>query len=186
MAGMAMTVPFGLSPVLQSLAQHSSSLSATAQHISSAAIPFFGKWGTQAREKGKKVIRSLLSALTLWWKQPRALFLGLVCTWIHMFCLFGVLYLLLQGMGQDIPFTLIAGLYSLVYFVTLMPFSVNGYGLQELSMTLVFSTFGGATVGSGIAAALLFRTLMMLASLPGALFIPEMLAEIRLRRSNEG
>jgi hypothetical protein len=103
-----------------------------------------------------------------------------------MLCLFGVLALLFAGMGQDMPFLLIGGLYSLVYFVTLIPFSVNGYGLQELSMTLVFSTFGGATVGSGITAALLFRTLMMIASLPGVLFVPEMLAEVRLKRSNTG
>lgn len=181
MAGMLTAVPFGLPSVLK-VVLHQSSLSGWQPGF--AAVPFVGKWGTRLWATGMKVVHKLLSALSLWVKQPRALLAGLALTWVHMFCLFGILALLFDGMGQHLPFMLIGGLYSIVYFVTLMPFSVNGYGLQELSMTLVFSTFGGASVGNGITAALLFRTLMMLASLPGVLFVPEMLAEIRLRRSS--
>ncbi len=59
-----------------------------------------------------------------------------------MLCLFFILQLLLGGIGEDMPLWLIGGLYSLVYFVTLIPISVNGYGLQEISMTLIFSNFG--------------------------------------------
>jgi len=74
------------------------------------------------------------------------------------------------------PIWLIAGLYSLVYFVTLVPISINGYGVQEISMTLIFSNLGRASLQTGLTAALLFRTLMMIASLPGAFFIPDILA----------
>lgn len=183
MAGMALAVPFGLPSVLHITAiQHALPLVSPEIQVG-AAVPFLGKWGAKAREKGTKIFRRLLEALGIWLKQPRALLIGLVITWIHMLCLFAILSLLFNGMGQNLPFWLIGGLYSIVYFVTLLPFSVNGYGLQELSMTLVFSTFGGASVSSGITAALLFRTLMMIASLPGALFVPEMLAEINLRKS---
>ena len=98
-----------------------------------------------------------------------------------MLCLFFILLTLFKGMDQAISFWLVGGLYSLVYFVTLMPFSINGYGIQEVSMTLIFSTVGGVSMESGLTAALLFRTIMMLASLPGALFVPELLAGAKAR-----
>jgi hypothetical protein len=63
-----------------------------------------------------------------------------------------------------------------VYFVTLIPISVNGYGLQEISMTLIFSNFGKASMSDGLTIAILFRTLMLLASLPGALSLPDILS----------
>jgi uncharacterized membrane protein YbhN (UPF0104 family) len=182
MAGMVIALPFGLPRVIHIAAQGAALPGLRPGFAAGAAVPLFGKWGARLWEKGMKIIQRLLAALSLWLHQPRALLAGLACTWIHMLCLFGILALLFAGMGQTLPFLLIGGLYSIVYFVTLMPISVNGYGLQELSMTLIFSTFGGASVSSGIMAALLFRTLMMLASLPGVLFVPEMLAEIRLRR----
>ena len=98
-----------------------------------------------------------------------------------MLCLFSVVSLILNGMGENIPFWLIGGLFSIVYFVTLLPFSINGYGIQEVSMTFIFSTVGGASLQSGLTMAILFRTLMMIASLPGAAFVPELLAGAKNR-----
>jgi uncharacterized membrane protein YbhN (UPF0104 family) len=199
MAGMAMTLPFGLPRYLEMqswaigvIAQTwkclpRSTISATGPVkgtspvfwtglIASSSI---GRWGLPMWNKGLSLLRQVFEALALWLKQPRSLFLALVFTWIHMICLFGVLVLLFDGMGEEISFWLVAGLYSLVYFVTLLPISINGYGLQELSMTLVFSRLGGVSVASGITGALLFRTLLMLASLPGAAFVPEMISGIK-------
>jgi hypothetical protein len=82
-------------------------------------------------------------------------------------------------MGEDISFWLVAGLYSFVYLITLIPISINGYGLQEISMTLVFSRLGGASLASSLTAALLFLTIMMVASLPGVLFVPGLISYSR-------
>jgi hypothetical protein len=68
----------------------------------------------------------------------------------------------------------------------LLPFSVNGYGLQELSMTLIFSRLGGASLESGLTAALIFRTLMMIASIPGVFFVPGMLSGTGQRKPTTG
>jgi hypothetical protein len=46
-------------------------------------------------------------------------------------------------------------------------------------MTLVFSRLGGASLAGSLTAALLFRTVMMLASLPGVLFVPGLIAFTR-------
>jgi uncharacterized membrane protein YbhN (UPF0104 family) len=168
MAGMALMAPFGL-PALWSYLTLS-----PAPSLASALLP-------RLTHKILAGLRRLAQALRLWLCQPRALLLALLWSGVHMACLFTIIDLLLGGVGETMSFWHIGGLYSLVYFVTLIPISINGYGLQELSMTLIFSNLGHAPVSHGLTAALLFRTLMMLASLPGALFVPGILASTRAR-----
>jgi len=175
MAGMAMALPFGLPSFLQanfpSLVSNGASLTLAVGSVSAFQHLRQQAWW----KKGIRIVKKLVEAVSLWIKQPGALALSLLFTWIHMLCLFGVLALLFDGMGEHVPLWLIGGLYSLVYFVTLMPISINGYGLQEISMTFVFSSLANVSVSSGLTAALLFRTLMMTASLPGAVFVPALL-----------
>ena len=175
MAGMAMAVPFGLPSFLQPGALQELRSSVTPQYLlGSVSIPA-GSWWQKTWKRGSKILRRLLDALSLWIKQPRTLLAALIFSWVNMVCLFGVLALLFTGMGEQISFWLVGGLYSIVYFVTLLPVSINGYGLQEISMTFVFTHLGGASMGSALTAALLFRTMMMIASLPGAAFVPGMI-----------
>ena len=125
----------------------------------------------KARQLGQRIFR----ALSFWIKNPSALFGALICTWIHMLLLFLALWLLIIEMGEEMPLWLVGGLWTIVYFVTLLPFSINGLGIQEVSMTFFFSTIGGISLNSSLMLALLIRTLMMLASLPGVAFLPMIL-----------
>ena len=120
----------------------------------------------------------IIGALDLWTKKPRALGISFLFTGLHMFCIFGATYLLLTGMGEDISITTIAGLSSLVYFITLLPFTINGYGLQEISMTYVYYSLGEVSLENSLTTALLLRTLVMIASLPGALYVSKMLSTV--------
>lgn len=180
MAGMAMLLPFGVPEFLDAQTLRGAGLLNASLLAGFGALPV-RKWMGTGWQKGMKIFRRISSALALWLKQPRALLFSLFFTWIHMICLFGVISMVLQGMGEHIPFLLIGGLYSIVYFVTLLPFSINGYGIQEVSMTLIFSSVGGASVQSGLTAALLFRTIMMLASTPGFIFVPGLLPGAKKR-----
>jgi uncharacterized membrane protein YbhN (UPF0104 family) len=182
MAGMVVALPFGLPRFLEARYLQASISTASPFAIAGLASLPIGNWWKAAWEKALRIIQRLMSALGLWTRQPRALLASLLLTWIHMLCLFGFLSVLLEGMGEHLPLTLVGGLYSLVYFVTLIPISINGYGLQEVSMTLIFSTLGGASMANGLSVALLFRTAMMLASLPGAIFIPQLLPGKRRER----
>jgi len=143
-----------------------------------AALPL-GKYLSKAWERGFELLRRLFSALSLWLKQPGAILRALIFTGINMVCLFIILSLFFGGMGENISYWEVAGLYSFVYLVALIPISINGYGLQEISMTLVFSRLGGASLASSLTAALLFRTSLMVASLPGVLFVPGLMAYSR-------
>jgi uncharacterized protein (TIRG00374 family) len=174
MAGMAMVIPFGLPRFLQ---QISSGLMQSGLILLAGFVSLPGsRWFNKAMERGQRVLQKVLAALSLWLKRPRALLAALLFSWIHMICLFLVITQLFAGMNQHISFWLTGGLYAIVYFITLLPISINGYGLQEVSMTFIFTNLAGAALGTGLAAALLFRTLMIIASLPGAAFVPAMLS----------
>ena len=93
-----------------------------------------------------------------------------------MACIFAAIYLLAEGMSDHLSYWLIAGLWSLTYFVTLIPISINGYGVQELSLTFLLSRLGGLTHAESLTIAILIRILFIITSLPGALFLPSILA----------
>lgn len=93
-----------------------------------------------------------------------------------MICLFGSIYLFLDNLGSHISFWMIAGLWSLTYFITQIPISINGYGLQELSFTFLFSHVAGVSPAVSLTVSVLIRAYLIIASLPGALFLPSALA----------
>lgn len=181
MAGMAMVVPLGLPSFIESRSP-SNALSLGQFHLLASFFTApLNKWGKPLWERGVQLLRRIIAALAIWRNHPRSLLISFGFSWINMLCLFGVVSLLLKGLGEDVPFWLIGGLFSIVYFVTLLPFSINGYGIQEVSMTFIFSSVGGVSLQSGLTMALLFRTLMMVASLPGVFFVPELLAGAKNR-----
>jgi glycosyltransferase 2 family protein len=136
-------------------------------------------WAGRGLAWFRKAIVRMLQALSIWLRHPGGLLLALCFTWIHMLCVFGSIALFLPPLGEAMPFWKIAGLWSFTYFVTLLPVSLNGLGVQELSITFFFSEFGGIAMSNALTLALLLRVLPMFASLPGALSIPGLLAGTR-------
>lgn len=167
MAGMGTAAPLGLLPVLDR--GEASALLA----LATMSLP--ARLGARV----KRIWSRLWEAFGLWLRSPRGLLLAYFWTWIHQFCIFGVVWLMLGGLHEPIPYWLAGGLWSFTYFVTLLPISINGLGLQELSMTAIFSGLGGVSLAGAATAALLVRTLQMLASLPGAAFLPDILGGSR-------
>jgi uncharacterized membrane protein YbhN (UPF0104 family) len=162
MFGMAMVVPVGLIPLWRWSAS---------QTLQSAALGAL--W-----QRGYNFIRRTIQSFSIWLKNPKALFGSLACTWGHMLCTFAAAFLLIQGMGGNVNFWLVAGIYSLTYFVTLLPISINGYGVQELSLSYLMVHIGGMDMASGLALAVLIRAAFLIASLPGAAFLPRTMADM--------
>lgn len=170
MLGMFMTAPIGLIYAWNVIPGVSASLSFIGilrkpwEYVktTSARLWHFG-WRT-------------LGTFSIWVKKPGSLLLSLVFTWIHMLCLFGSIYLFLDDLGTHVSFWMIAGLWSLTYFITLIPISINGYGLQELSFTYLFSTVAGVTPALSLTVGVLIRAYFVISSLPGAFFLPSALA----------
>jgi uncharacterized membrane protein YbhN (UPF0104 family) len=160
MFAMIFVLPLGLVPAWQGLSPAGTG--------SVALAPFL--------ERVRDFFKRTLQTFSIWFKQPGALLAALACSFGHMAGTFGALYVLIAALGGHVPFWLIGGLWSMNYFVTLVPISINGYGVQELSLTFLFSTLGGLNAATSAALALLIRALYLLASLPGALFLPNTLA----------
>jgi glycosyltransferase 2 family protein len=172
MAGMALAIPFILPGLPGGFF-----LTTAAPFL--AGAPVLGELdvpaGSKTRkllEKSLKLLKRLLEALSFWIKHPQSLFISLLMSLTHMLLLFGTLWLLLRAMGEPTSFWLIAGMWSLTYFVTLLPISINGLGVQELSMTFLFTQVGGISEPTALTLAFLIRILQMFASLPGAFYLP--------------
>lgn len=160
MAGMLFTLPFGLIPVL------------------SSSNGFLAVNLVAGIEKIKSFFNRILNAFSIWLQRPRALILSLLATFGNMACIFASIYLLAEGMSDHLSYWVIAGLWSLTYFVTLIPISINGFGVQELSLTFLFSSIGGLSNAESLTIAILIRILFIITSLPGAFFLPSILAEM--------
>jgi uncharacterized membrane protein YbhN (UPF0104 family) len=159
MAGMVFTLPFGLIPVL--------SLGNGGVQAFSFSVLF---------QKGLDFAKRTLGTFVIWLNKPLALLVSFASTFGNMAFIFLAIFLLIIGMGRHVSYWLIAGLWSLTYFVTLIPISVNGYGVQELSLTFLLSRFGGLDHSESLAIAVLIRALFIITSLPGAFFLPSILA----------
>ena len=159
MLGMSMMVPIGLVYSWNMLQVGSASFSVIA-----------------LIQKPVEFIKRTLSIFSIWLKKPTSLLMALVFTWVHMLCLFGSIYVIVDDLGSHISFWMIAGLWSLTYFITLIPISINGYGLQELSFTFLMSNVAGLAPAVSLTVAILIRAYFMLSSLPGAFYLPSILS----------
>jgi glycosyltransferase 2 family protein len=121
-------------------------------------------------------VKRTFLTFSIWFKKPVSLLLSLGYSWIHMICLFWSIKLLLAALGYPVSFWMVAGLWSLTYFITQVPISINGYGLQELSFTFLFSRVAGVPPADSLTVGILIRAYLVLASLPGAFFLPSALA----------
>jgi uncharacterized membrane protein YbhN (UPF0104 family) len=180
--GMAIAVPFGIGPLLQYAPATSRTLGGEHAFAPRWGWMLLSTWTVSLPQKISKQMARLKEALLMWRGQPAALARALMATGLHMTCLFGAITLILGGLKDPLAFGRIAGLWSITYFVTLLPFSINGLGIQELSMVFIFSELGRISMDNSLTLSLLMRTLFVLASLPGALFLPTILA----KRRNEG
>lgn len=159
MAGMMLALPLGLIPVFSPGGGVSQSV----------AIPALF-------QKGVHFAKRTFESFSIWLKKPLALTGSLLSTLGNQAFIYLAIYFLLVGIDHRVPYWLVAGLYTLTYFVTLIPISINGLGVQELSMAFLLSHFGGLTSSESATIALLTRLLFILASLPGAFYLPSILA----------
>ena len=165
MVGMGLALPLGLIPAF-SLGNNAS------QSIAVSAL----------FQKGIGFAKRTLESLSIWLKKPLTLTGSLLFTLGNQAFIYLAIYLLLQGIDNHVSFWLVAGMYTLTYFVTLIPISINGLGVQELSMTFLLTQLGGLTSSESATIALLTRVLFILASLPGAFFLPSILAAMNEKK----
>ena len=78
----------------------------------------------------------------------------------------------LIAIDMDIKVSLaqVTGIYVVLYFVTLLPISLNGLGVQEVTTAYLYQSLG-ATQAQAAALAVLMRFAIWMTSLPGAIWL---------------
>jgi len=166
LAGMSIALPLGLIPVF-------SMSNGGAQSLALSAL----------LQKGVDFAKRTFESFSIWLKKPLALSGSMLATFGNMIFIYLAVYLLLLGIDHHVSYWLVAGLYTLTYFVTLVPISINGLGVQELSMTFLLAQLGGLSSSESATVALLTRAMFIITSMPGAFFLPSILAAMNEKRS---
>lgn len=179
LAGMAVALPLGVVDFLSWIGNSSSTQEVGSVWLQIGWLSLLPERLRKLIARGEGVLQATYSALILWLKRPKALVLSLLMTWGHMACLFSIIRLLLADMQTPINFPTIAGLWSFTYFITLMPFSINGLGLREISIGYIFPHLGGTEPQAALTLGIVLRAMDILVSLVGALFITDILTYIR-------
>lgn len=167
LAGMSIALPLGLVPVF------------SMGHGVTQSVAF-----STLIQKGVDFAKRTFESFSIWLKKPLALSGSMLATFGNMIFIYLSVYLLLLGIDHHVSYWLVAGLYTLTYFVTLVPISINGLGVQELSMTFLLAQLGGLSSSESATVALLTRAMFIITSMPGAFFLPTILAAMNEKKSD--
>ena len=130
-----------------------------------------------AEKKGrswKQAFVQVKEALVLWRCQPWQLALAFVISWLSIFVIFLGVWVIARGLGIHVALYQVMGINVITYLLTLLPVSVNGYGVREVAMTTLYMQLG-ATLEQGSTLALITRFFMLMETLPGALWLPQIM-----------
>ncbi len=125
--------------------------------------------------KVRHALRRTWEVLTVWFQRPGDFLRAVGVGFVSAFPPFLGLWLVARGLAINVGLQHVIGASVITYFLTLLPISVNGYGVREVLITTLY-TFLGAGIEQAAALAVITRVLMLLATLPGALWLPEILA----------
>jgi len=172
MFGMATFLPFTFTKLVgyyQSVVLPSSTL-VTMASVGANGEPD-GTWLQKLFRRIWAVVLRVWQTIVLWVRRPRTLVLPLVYNYGHILFTFTMIWVILAGLGTSLSYLEISGLWAAVYFISLLPISIGGLGLQEWAIWFVFHQIAGVSQAHSLTLALLYRTLMMLTSLPGAALV---------------
>lgn len=113
-------------------------------------------------------------ALQGWSQQPLILLAGYGISWLSVLVIFLGTWLVAWGLGMGVTLVEVMAVSAITYVVTLLPISFNGYGVREVLFTALYMHLGAAPEQAA-ALTLLTRFLMLLETLPGALWLPHLL-----------
>lgn len=171
LAGMSLLLPGGIYMVIHPLALATSNLPTTQK----AALNGLGLTLHRLWKRIFGFMKTTIKDLLFWVKRPKNLLSAFLFTLFHELALFGMLWFFLHSLGEEVSYWTVACLYSLSYIATLIPLSIGGLGIQEMSITYLFSQFGGVSMQASLALAVLNRMAFLLNSLPGVFVLPSII-----------
>lgn len=155
--GMLVALPFGF-PLISSLFG-----------LEIEAMGVVGSLGSRLSGFIRSSMERLGKALKIWAKQPERLFLAMLANWAGMFVNFIAIWILAIGLKMGVSLGEVVGISALTYYLTIIPLSINGYGIRELAIVGLYTQLG-TTAEQASALALLSRSVFLFVSLFGAIW----------------
>lgn len=123
------------------------------------------------RSRVEGSLKTLKEALQLWMSKPWSLALAFLFSTMGASVYIAGIWLLAKGIGIEVSLFEVAGISAVTYFVTLIPISINGYGVREIGIVALYTQLD-VSVLEATALALVSRMIMLSVSLPGAIWLP--------------
>ncbi|MFH1635890.1 MAG: lysylphosphatidylglycerol synthase transmembrane domain-containing protein [Chloroflexota bacterium] len=148
---------------------------ALVQKWSYAAVGGLFGWGERLRKKIRQLVWKLKVAFNLWRNRLDVIFLALLISWGAKLMVFLGVWILARGLGMVVTFPQVIGVGAITYMLSLLPISINGFGLREVTMTTLYVQLG-ASWEQASALVVVTRFILMSETLPGAVWISGMLS----------
>ena len=118
----------------------------------------------------KKYFPKIISAYESWSQKPLAFVFAFLAAWPSNLFPMAASYLIARQLGMSVNFWQVMSVQTVSYFLSVLPISVNGYGLREVAFTTLY-TLLGASVEQASTLALVTRFLTVLSTIPGAIWL---------------
>jgi uncharacterized membrane protein YbhN (UPF0104 family) len=125
----------------------------------------------------EKYFPKLVSAFQLWSSKPLAFLYAFLAAWPSNLLPMTATYLIAQQLDINVTFWQVIGVQTVTYFLSVLPISVNGYGLREVAYTTLYAALG-ASLEQASTLALVTRFLTVLGTIPGALWLSSAVAGV--------
>lgn len=129
-------------------------------------------------------MKRVLAAFLVWRDRKDAVLWGLLLSGGARFIVFSAIWLLARGLEIQVNIFQVVGVGAITYVLSLLPISINGFGLREVSMTTLYVQLG-ASLEQASALVVITRFILMIETLPGALWISDALKAAEARRKSE-
>ena len=122
------------------------------------------------RKKATEKIARVWNSAREWFTSPTCVLYSLGLSILSVGFNFAAFWLVLNGLGIDASFWQAMAIANLAYFISLVPVAINGWGLQEGSITIMLTQLG-AGAEQAVAAAFLIRMVTLSVSLLGGVWL---------------
>jgi len=135
------------------------------------ALPF------DLRQLAEKYFPKIAGALREWASRPAAFGWAFLVAWPSNLAIMLANYVIARQLGIEISFAQVMAVQTVGYFLSVLPISINGYGVREVTFTTLLVALG-ASLEQASAMAVITRFLAVLVTVPGALWFSRVASDV--------
>ena len=124
----------------------------------------------------EKYFPKFVSAARLWSSKPGTFLYAFLVAWPSNLLPIAATWLIAQQLGINVSYWQVIGVQTVSYFLSVLPISVNGYGLREATFTTLYAALG-ASLEQASTLALVTRFVMIVCTVPGAIWLTSAVTE---------